>query len=180
MPRSGKNWPKLFRALGVKLGAMVGQVEPLLTEKASGRTGRKRCVEKQRGSVGRRGIVVTTPQTVSLADTRRAVRMYEKLNIPTLGIVENMSHFVCPGCARESDIFGKGGGERLAEDMKVPFLGRIPLYEPVRSGGDRGVPIVVEEPESVAAQALRSVAERAAAQVSISSYRKTIPLTPVR
>jgi ATP-binding protein involved in chromosome partitioning len=123
-------------------------------------------------------IVVTTPQTVSLADTRRAVRMYEKLNIRTLGLVENMSHFVCPGCSRESDIFGKGGGERLAGEMQVPFLGRIPLYEPVRTGGDSGIPIVVAEPESVAALALRAVAERAAAQVSISSFRKTIPLTP--
>jgi ATP-binding protein involved in chromosome partitioning len=124
-------------------------------------------------------IVVTTPQTVSLADTRRAVLMYRKLGIPTLGLVENMSHFVCPGCSRESDLFGKGGGERLAEELEVPFLGRIPLYEPVRVGGDRGVPIVIAEPESPAAQALRSVAEQAAAQVSIASYKRTIPLTPV-
>jgi ATP-binding protein involved in chromosome partitioning len=125
-------------------------------------------------------IVVTTPQTVSLADTRRAIRMYEKLHIPTLGLVENMSHFVCTGCGRESDIFGKGGGERLAADMGTPFLGRIPLYEPIRAGGDRGVPIVVAEPESPAGEALQSVAERAAAQLSIASFKKTIPLTPVR
>jgi ATP-binding protein involved in chromosome partitioning len=125
-------------------------------------------------------IVVTTPQTVSLADTRRAIRMYEKLHIPTLGLIENMSHFVCTGCGRESDIFGKGGGEKLADEMKVPFLGRIPLYEPVRTGGDCGVPIVVAEPESPAGAALRAAAERAAAQVSISSFRKTIPLTPVQ
>ena len=125
-------------------------------------------------------IVVTTPQTVSLADTKRAIRMYEKLHIPTLGLIENMSHFVCTGCGRESDIFGKGGGEKLAEDMKIPFLGRIPLYEPVRTGGDSGVPIVVSEPDSPAGAALRGAAERAAAQVSIASFRKTIPLTPVR
>jgi len=125
-------------------------------------------------------IVVTTPQTVSLADTRRAVRMYEKLHVPTLGLVENMSHFVCPGCGAESDIFGKGGGERLAEELNVPFLGRIPLEEPVRRGGDHGVPIVIEAPGSAAALALRAVAEQAAAQLSISSFRKTIPLTPVR
>jgi ATP-binding protein involved in chromosome partitioning len=124
-------------------------------------------------------IVVTTPQTVSLADTRRAVLMYRKLGIPPLGLVENMSHFICPGCSRESDLFGKGGGERLAEELEVPFLGRIPLYEPVRVGGDRGVPIVIAEPESPAAQALRSIAEGAAAQVSIASYKRTIPLTPV-
>ncbi len=73
-------------------------------------------------------MLVTTPQQVSLADTRRAVQMYRKLNIPPLGLIENMSHFVCPDCGHESDIFGKGGGERLAADLSVPFLGRIPLY----------------------------------------------------
>ncbi|HEY8549334.1 MAG TPA: Mrp/NBP35 family ATP-binding protein [Vicinamibacterales bacterium] len=125
-------------------------------------------------------VVVTTPQSVSVADTRRAVRMYQKLNIPTLGLIENMSHFVCPGCGRESDLFGKGGGEALAADMEIPFLGRIPLYEPVRTGGDRGVPIVIAEPESPAGAALRAAAERAAAQISISSYTRAIPLTPVR
>ena len=80
-------------------------------------------------------VVVTTPQTVSLADTRRAVRMYQKLNVPMLGLVENMSHFVCPGCQMESDIFGKGGGETLAGDLSLPFIGRIPIYEPIRVGG---------------------------------------------
>jgi ATP-binding protein involved in chromosome partitioning len=124
-------------------------------------------------------IVVTTPQTVSLADTRRAIRMYQKLNIRTLGLVENMSFFICPSCQTESDIFGKGGGERLADEMKVPFLGRLPIYEPVRIGGDTGVPIVVSEPESAAAQAFIAAAERAAAQVSIASYKRAIPLTPV-
>jgi ATP-binding protein involved in chromosome partitioning len=124
-------------------------------------------------------IVVTTPQTVSVADTRRAVRMYQKLNVPTLGIVENMSHFVCTGCGREADIFGKGGGEALAAQLGVPFIGRIPLYEPIRTGGDAGIPIVISEPESPAARAFFGAAEQAAAQVSIASYRKPIPLTPV-
>jgi ATP-binding protein involved in chromosome partitioning len=126
-------------------------------------------------------VVVTTPQTVSLADTRRAVKMYEKLNVVPLGLVENMSHFVCPTCHTESDIFGKGGGESLAAEMRVPFLGRIPIYEPIRVGGDTGVPIVVGEPKSPAAQSLRRAAEQLAAQISIASYKKTaIPLTPVR
>jgi ATP-binding protein involved in chromosome partitioning len=122
-------------------------------------------------------VLVTTPQLVSLADTRRAVQMYRKLNIPTIGLVENMSHFVCPSCGHESDIFGKGGGEALAEEMKVPFLGRVPLYEPVRSGGDNGVPIVESEPGSPAAKALIAAAERVAQQVSIASFsRRVIPL----
>ena len=124
-------------------------------------------------------IVVTTPQTVSIADTRRAVRMYQKLNVPMLGLVENMSHFVCPGCGEESDIFGKGGGEALAKELTVPFLGRIPIYEPIRVGGDTGVPITVGEPQSAPAKAFRSAAERLAAQLSIASYKRPIPLIPV-
>jgi ATP-binding protein involved in chromosome partitioning len=125
-------------------------------------------------------VVVTTPQTVSLADTRRAVRMYQKLNVPTLGLVENMSHFACPGCGVESDIFGKGGGERLAQELSLPFLGRVPLYQPIRVGGDTGVPITIGEPQSPAAGAFRAAAQQLAAQLSIASYKRpTIPLTPV-
>jgi len=125
-------------------------------------------------------VLVTTPQTVSLADTRRAVQMYRKLNIPTIGLIENMSYFVCPGCGHESDIFGKGGGERLAAEMTVPFLGSIPLHAPVRSGGDSGVPIVLGEPDAAPARALVAAAERVAQQVSIASYsRRSIPLVQV-
>src|SRR4051812_48447022 len=127
-------------------------------------------------------VVVTTPQTVSLADTRRAIKMYEKLNVPPLGLVENMSHFICPACQTESDIFGKGGGQTLAAEMGVSFLGRIPLYEPIRIGGDTGVPIVVGEPKSAAAAAFRAAASQLAAQLSISSFKQktAIPLLPVR
>jgi ATP-binding protein involved in chromosome partitioning len=124
-------------------------------------------------------VVVTTPQTVSLADTRRAVRMYQKLNVPTLGLVENMSHFLCPSCGVETDIFGKGGGQRLAEELSLPFLGRIPIYEPIRVGGDTGVPITIGEPQSPAARAFRASAEQLAAQLSIASYKRPIPLIPV-
>ena len=126
-------------------------------------------------------IVVTTPQQVSLADSRRAVAMYKKLNIPALGLVENMSHFVCTNCQHEADIFGHGGGERLAAELGVPFLGRVPIYQPIREGGDSGVPIVVSEPDSPAGRAFMAVAEQTAAQVSIASYsRPTIPLTVVQ
>ena len=125
-------------------------------------------------------VLVTTPQTVSVADTRRAVQMYRKLNIPTIGLIENMSYFVCPGCGKESDLFGKGGGEALAKEMSVPFLGSIPLYEPVRRGGDAGTPVVLSDPASPPALALAAVAERVAQQVSIASFsRRAIPLTAV-
>jgi ATP-binding protein involved in chromosome partitioning len=126
-------------------------------------------------------IVVTTPQQVALADSRRAVAMYKKLNIPTLGVIENMSYFVCPKCEHESDIFGHGGGEKMAADLGMPFIGRVPIYQPIREGSDAGVPLMISEPESVAARAFMAAAERTAAQVSIASYnRPTIPLTVVR
>ncbi len=126
-------------------------------------------------------IVVTTPQQVSLADSRRAMAMYKKLNIPPLGIVENMSYFACPSCGHEADIFGHGGGEQMAAELGVPFLGRIPIYQPIREGSDSGVPLIISEPDSPAARAFVAAAERAAAQVSIASYnRPTIPLTVIR
>jgi ATP-binding protein involved in chromosome partitioning len=124
-------------------------------------------------------VVVTTPQTVSIADTRRAVKMYQKLNVPMLGLIENMSHFVCPSCNHESDIFGKGGGETLATELSVPFLGRIPIYEPIRIGGDTGVPIMIGERGSPAASAFRSTAQQLAAQLSIASFKRPIRLTQV-
>jgi ATP-binding protein involved in chromosome partitioning len=126
-------------------------------------------------------VLVTTPQTVSLADTRRAVAMYRKLNIPPVGLIENISYFACPDCGHESDIFGKGGGERLATELSVPFLGGIPLYEPIRAGSDSGVPIVESDPESAPARAIFAAADRVAAQISISAHaRRAIPLTEVR
>ena len=126
-------------------------------------------------------VVVTTPQQVSLADTRRAVRMYQKLNIPPIGVVENMSYYACPNCHHEADIFGHGGGEGLATAMTLPFLGRLPVYQPIREGSDIGVPLLISEPDSPASRAFIAAAEQMAAQVSIASYnRPTIPLTVVR
>jgi ATP-binding protein involved in chromosome partitioning len=126
-------------------------------------------------------IIVTTPQQVSLADSRRAAAMYRKLNIPPLGIIENMSYFVCTNCQHESDIFGHGGGERMATELGIPFVGRIPIYQPIREGSDVGIPLMISEPDSPAARAFMAAAERTAAQVSIASYnRPTIQLTVVK
>jgi ATP-binding protein involved in chromosome partitioning len=131
-------------------------------------------------------IVVTTPQQVSLADSRRAIKMYEKLNIPAIGLVENMSYYSCTNCHHEADIFGHGGGEVLAQTMGVPFLGRLPIYQPIREGSDAGVPLVIAEPTSPAGRAFMTVAERTAAQVSIKAHaaaeanKGKIPLIPVR
>jgi ATP-binding protein involved in chromosome partitioning len=127
-------------------------------------------------------VVVTTPQQVALADSRRAVAMYKKLNIPPLGLIENMSHFVCPECRHEADIFGHGGGEKMADELGIPFLGRIPIYQPIREGSDAGVPLMISEPDSPASRAFMAAAERMAAQISLASYNRstTIPLTVVR
>jgi ATP-binding protein involved in chromosome partitioning len=103
-------------------------------------------------------VMVTTPQDVSTGDVRRGVKMFERVNTRVLGILENMSGMVCPHCGEAVDVFGSGGGERLAEELGLPFLGRVPLDPAVRSAGDEGVPTVLHSPESGAAEALRSVA----------------------
>ncbi len=131
-------------------------------------------------------VAVTTPQVVSLADTRRAVKMYEKLTIPTLGLVENMSYYACPNCHIESDIFGHGGGQQLATEMDVAFLGRLPIYQPIRVGGDRGVPLVIAEPQSPAGRGFFQLAERVAMRAAVAAHENAIkhkgkiPLIQVR
>ena len=104
-------------------------------------------------------VMVTTPQAISTSDVRRGVRMFEKVNTPVLGIVENMSGYQCPHCDEFVAIFGEGGGEALAKDMELNFLGAVPLDPKVREAGDAGVPPVVGTPDSPAAKALKSVAE---------------------
>ncbi|HEY8469734.1 MAG TPA: Mrp/NBP35 family ATP-binding protein [Longimicrobiales bacterium] len=108
-------------------------------------------------------VLVTTPQDVATGDVRRAIRMFERVRAPILGVVENMSGFTCPHCGGHADIFGQGGGRRLAEDMHVPFLGEIPLDVQVREAGDTGRPTAIFAPESPAGRAFRAVAERLAA-----------------
>jgi ATP-binding protein involved in chromosome partitioning len=116
-------------------------------------------------------LVVTTPQGVSVSDVRKAVGMFRQLNIPVLGVVENMSFFACPHCDERTEIFGHGGGRAMAEDMKIPFLGEVPIDTRVRSGGDLGEPVVAAAPDSPAAQAFREVAGKVAAQISIQAMR---------
>jgi len=103
-------------------------------------------------------VMVTTPQNVSTADVRRGVRMFEKVNTRVLGLVENMSGFECPHCNEIVEIFGKGGGEALAKDMGLNFLGSIPLDTKIREAGDAGVPLVKSDPDSAGARAIREVA----------------------
>jgi len=114
--------------------------------------------------------IVTTPQTVALLDARKGLQMFRQLQVPVLGIVENMSYFIPPDLPdKQYDIFGSGGGERTAEELGVPLLGCIPLEISLRQGGDRGIPMVVAEPESASAQALKAIAERLAGKVSVAA-----------
>ncbi len=118
-------------------------------------------------------VMVTTPQDVALLDVRKAVGMFQRLNVPILGIVENMSHFVCPHCGGTTSIFGDTGGQRIAEEFGVPLLARIPLDPETRVAGDEGTPITLRKPESAQAAVFRAlalaVAERADAVASLGS-----------
>ncbi|MFP4529967.1 MAG: Mrp/NBP35 family ATP-binding protein [Halodesulfurarchaeum sp.] len=115
-------------------------------------------------------VIVTTPQDVALEDARRGLQMFAEHNTPVLGIVENMSTFVCPDCGSEHDIFGSGGGERFAEEKDMPYLGSIPLDPAVRSGGDEGAPIVMAD-DGGTTEAFRSVVETTADMVGILNRR---------
>ncbi|BAZ37255.1 hypothetical protein NIES4101_31760 [Calothrix sp. NIES-4101] len=115
-------------------------------------------------------VIVTTPQTVSLLDSRKGLRMFQQLNVPVLGIVENMSYFIPPDMPeKQYDIFGSGGGAKTAEELGVPLLGTIPLEISTRIGGDNGVPIVVADPDSASAKALRAIALNLAGKVSVAA-----------
>jgi ATP-binding protein involved in chromosome partitioning len=112
------------------------------------------------------GIIVTTPQQVSIDDALRGVKMFERVEVPVLGIVENMSWFECPHCGKPTSLFGSGGGERLAREVGRPLLAQIPLFPRVMQGGDDGVPIVVADPASAAAKALAGLATTVAGAFS--------------
>jgi ATP-binding protein involved in chromosome partitioning len=103
-------------------------------------------------------VMVTTPQEVALIDVRKAAAMFRKVNVPILGIVENMSTFICPSDNKRYDIFGTGGGRKEAEKMGVPFLGEIPITLEIRQGGDQGLPLMVAAPASVPGKAFAAIA----------------------
>jgi ATP-binding protein involved in chromosome partitioning len=113
----------------------------------------------------RGAIIVSTPQDLALIDARKGLAMFQKTKVPILGIVENMSVFVCPHCGEESHIFGHGGARETAEALATPFLGEIPLVPSIRETSDKGVPIVVQSPASVEAQAFLALASAVAEKI---------------
>jgi ATP-binding protein involved in chromosome partitioning len=115
-------------------------------------------------------IIVTTPQSVSLDDATKAVTMFERLEVPVFGVIENMSYFLCPHCGERTDVFGHGGARAAADELGLDFLGEVPLDMRLRESGDSGVPIVESEPDSPLAQAFTEIARRVAARVSVQRF----------
>jgi ATP-binding protein involved in chromosome partitioning len=126
------------------------------------------------------GLIVTLPQQVSLDDARRGLEMFRQMNVPVFGVVENMSYLDLPDGSR-LDVFGNGGGERLAQESGVPFIGAIPMDPAVRQGGDQGVPVTISHPDSPVSQALRSIAMDVAAKTSVAAMQNNdfVPITMV-
>ncbi len=113
-------------------------------------------------------VVVTTPQEVSLIDADKGVKMFQQVKVPLLGIVENMSYFVCDGCDKKHHIFRQGGGQTLADNFKIPLLGEVPIIPAIAEAGDSGIPVVMSDPESPASLAYKDLAGKVAAQLSIN------------
>ena len=112
-------------------------------------------------------VLVTTPQEVSLLDVEKALAMFKRMSVPVLGLVENMTAFVCPHCGEATEIFGRGGGERFATQNQLEYLGGVPLDITVRQGGDVGVPAVAQREPGPAARALTDIARTIAARMSV-------------
>jgi ATP-binding protein involved in chromosome partitioning len=112
-------------------------------------------------------LMVTTPQEVSIIDVEKALAMWKKVEVPVLGVVENMSYFACPKCGHHEEIFSHGGGAQLAEREGLPFFGEIPINASVRGSGDGGKPIVLAQPDSEVARTFRDIAEKVACSLSV-------------
>ena len=124
-------------------------------------------------------VLVTTPQDVALSDVTKALAMFRRMNVPILGIVENMSAFACPHCGDLTEIFGRGGAERLAKEEGIELLGHIPLELAVRQGGDAGIPSVAQREPGPAAQALKEIAGKVAARLAVRAVEESAPTLTV-
>jgi ATP-binding protein involved in chromosome partitioning len=118
-------------------------------------------------------VIVTTPQEVSLIDARKALKMFERVNVPVLGLIENMSYFIAPDTKRKYDIFGSGGGERVSKELGVPFLGGIPINTRIREGGDKGIPIVFDIPDSNESGIILDISRSLTEQVNIRNSKSS-------
>ena len=120
-------------------------------------------------------VVVTTPQDVSIIDVKKAVKMFQRVNVPILGIVENMSYFIAPDTGKRYDIFGTDGGKKLADELSIPLLGQLPINQNIREGGDKGKPIVFDKPESEQAKKILEMSRNMAAEISKANFSSAAP-----
>jgi ATP-binding protein involved in chromosome partitioning len=116
-------------------------------------------------------VIVSTPQDLALIDARRGVEMFRRVNVPVLGVIENMSGYVCAHCGERTEIFGTGGGSEVAQRFEIPLLGKIPLDLSIRVGGGQGQPLMAALPDSPVAEVFRAVASHIAAEVSKENFR---------
>ena len=156
--------PMVSKYLGMLIGNVEwGQLDYLILDLPPGTGDTQLTVAQSFPLSG--AVIVTTPQDVSLKIARRGLRMFETVRVPILGIIENMSTFTCPHCGKDTDVFRRGGGERMSRQLGVPFLGAIPLDADIVTGGDEGRPIVVDKPNSVSAQAYLAIATELAGRL---------------
>src|SRR5438309_1858072 len=138
------------------------------------------AVSSGKGGVGKTTVAVnvSTPQGVAWHDSVKGLAMFQKVNVPILGIIENMSYYICGKCGERTEIFSYGGGERAADKLGIPFLGRVPIDPAIRVGGDMGLPLVVANPDSPQAKAFMDIASRIAARISVlnAAASETIPV----
>jgi ATP-binding protein involved in chromosome partitioning len=120
-------------------------------------------------------VIVSTPQDLALIDARRGVEMFKRVNVPVLGVIENMSYFVCPKCGERHDIFGHGGAHAEADKLGVPFLGEVPLHMAIRETSDSGRPVVATDPDGPHAKVYREIATRVRDQLKISGVGRAAP-----
>ncbi|MFZ5440872.1 MAG: Mrp/NBP35 family ATP-binding protein [Myxococcota bacterium] len=150
-----------------------GELDYLVVDLPPGTGDIPLTVAQQLKSAG--AVLVTTPQDVALADVIRAKQMFDKLNIPVLGIVENMSQFICPHCGKGTHIFDTGGGRKAAELMDMTFLGEIPLELKIRQGGDKGLPVTVGHPDGAEGLAFMELAKKVAQRISVENATQKTP-----
>jgi ATP-binding protein involved in chromosome partitioning len=155
-----------------------GELDYLIVDLPPGTGDIPLTVAQQLKSAG--AVLVTTPQDVALIDVIRAKQMFDKLMIPVLGIVENMSQFICPHCGKSTDIFDHGGGHKASEHMDIAFLGEIPLELKIRQGGDRGLPVVVAHPDGPEGAAFMELAKKVAQRISQENATRTAPSVTIQ
>jgi len=157
--------PMVMRAIEQLMGDVDwGELDVMVLDMPPGTGDAQLTVAQKIGLAG--AVIVSTPQDVALIDARKGLAMFRKMEVPVLGLVENMSTFVCPSCGHETAIFRSGGGERTARELGVPFLGSIPLDAEIAEGGDAGTPIVVARPDGPHAAAFRRIAAVIAAELA--------------